>query len=176
MNPDEAGDGQSELSEAKAKDVCLRLLTTRSRTHEELREAMLAKHASAEVADAVLARLAKAGLVDDAAFAQDWVRSRHRQSGLAPRALVTELRRKGVDAEVAQEAAADVGGEVAEQRARELVRKKLGSASAVDPRDQGLWRRLAGLLARKGYPEGLAYRVIREELEAAGNPDDPRPV
>ena len=26
-------------------------------------------------------------------------------------------------------------------------------------------RRLVGLLARKGYPAGLAYRVVREALE-----------
>ena len=29
-------------------------------------------------------------------------------------------------------------------------------------------RRLTGLLARKGYPPGMAYRVIREALEQEG--------
>jgi regulatory protein len=30
-------------------------------------------------------------------------------------------------------------------------------------------RRLAGQLARKGYPAGLAFRVIREAMEAEGD-------
>jgi regulatory protein len=34
--------------------------------------------------------------------------------------------------------------------------------------DTAAARRLAGLLARKGYPAGLAYAVVREELAAAG--------
>lgn len=157
--------GTAAPSEAKAKDICLRLLTGRPRTRAELREAMLAKHVTEETAERVLVRLGKAGLVDDAEFAETWVRSRHRNSGLAPKALVAELRRKGVDEEIAVEAAAEVSGDVAEHRARELVRKKLRTHSAPDPGDRALIRRLVGMLARKGYPEGLAYRVIREELE-----------
>ena len=30
-------------------------------------------------------------------------------------------------------------------------------------------RKLVGMLARRGYPEGLSYRVVREELRAAGH-------
>jgi regulatory protein len=29
-------------------------------------------------------------------------------------------------------------------------------------------RRLAGMLARKGYGGGLAFRIVREELQAEG--------
>lgn len=171
-----AGDGgpsETGPSEAEAKDICLRLLTARPRTRAELHEAMLRKNVAEDMAERVLARLEKAKLVDDAEFAETWVRSRHAQSGLASRALVAELRRKGVDDEIAAEAASDVRGEQEEQRARELVRKKLRSSAVTGgEQDRAAVRRLVAMLARKGYPQGLAYRVVRDEL-AAGRGTDP---
>ena len=53
-----------------------------------------------------------------------------------------------------------------EQAARALVRKKLRRLRGVD--DTVAARRLAGLLARKGYPAGLAYAVVKDELATAG--------
>ncbi len=55
-----------------------------------------------------------------------------------------------------------------------LVRKKLRSLRGVD--HVTATRRLAGLLARKGYPAGLAFSVVRDELATAGHDapsDDP---
>ena len=48
------------------------------------------------------------------------------------------------------------------------MRKKLRSMRGVDHVTAA--RRLAGLLARKGYPAGLAFAVVREELGAADDP------
>ena len=50
--------------------------------------------------------------------------------------------------------------------ARELVRRKLPSSIglAADARV----RRLVGMLARKGYGAGLAFRIVKEELEREG--------
>ena len=114
----------------------------------------------------MLGKFDRAGLIDDAQFAEMWVRSRHTYNGLGRRALAMELRRKGVADEVVAEAVAAVDGEAEEERARELVRKKLRTMSGVD--ETAKIRRLVGALARKGYAEGLAYRVVRDELRAAG--------
>ena len=61
---------------------------------------------------------------------------------------------------------ATVDDEAEEDRARDLVRKKLRTMAALD--DTTKIRRLVAALARKGYAEGLAYRVVREELRRAG--------
>lgn len=151
---------------ATAKEHCLRLLTVRPRTRVELSQALGRKGIGDETIEFVLARFDEVGLIDDKAFAEHWVRSRHNNSGLARRALVAELRRKGVDGSVAAEAAAEVDASSEERRARELVRKRLRGLQAPD--EQTRVRRLVGSLARKGYPEGLAYRVVREELRDAG--------
>jgi regulatory protein len=55
------------------------------------------------------------------------------------------------------------------EAARTLVRRKLRSVQRLD-RTTAV-RRLSGMLARKGYPAGVAFRVVREELDAAGLED-----
>ncbi|TCP55159.1 regulatory protein [Tamaricihabitans halophyticus] len=161
---------------SQAKDVCLRLLTTRPRTRAELEKALQGKGFDEETAEYVLGRLDKAGLVDDASFAETWVRSRHVHQGLGRRAIAAELRRKGVDESVTAQAVAEVDPESEAERARELVRKKLrGMTSATAGLDETTkMRRLVGMLARKGYAEGLAFSIVREELGAADTePQDP---
>ncbi|WP_439664356.1 regulatory protein RecX [Lentzea sp. HUAS TT2] len=150
----------------KARDICYALLTARARSRQELYDALLRKEISPGVAEIVLGKFDRAGLIDDAQFAEMWVRSRHTYNGLGRRALAMELRRKGVADEVVAEAVAVVDSEAEEERARELVRKRLRTLSGVDETTK--IRRLVGALARKGYAEGLAYRVVRDELRDAG--------
>ncbi len=159
--------GQARDPAAAAQAVCLRLLATRPRTRAELRGSLARKGIGEDTAGAVLDRLEEVGLVDDAAFAEMWVHSRHMYSGRARKALLTELRHKGVDDSVAREAAEEVDSAAEEQRARELVEKKLRGAGP--PEDEKVaMRRLVSMLARKGYPQGLAIRVAREELAEHG--------
>nr|WP_246258011.1 regulatory protein RecX [Amycolatopsis anabasis] len=146
--------------------MCFDLLAARPRTKEELRQALRRKGFDEDTRETILGKLDNAGLIDDAAFAELWVRSRHAHQGLARNALVAELKRKGVDGSVAAQAAGEVDREAEEERARELVRKRLRSMTTLD--EQTVTRRLLGMLARKGYPQGLAYSVIRDELRDAG--------
>ncbi|GAA5160008.1 regulatory protein RecX [Amycolatopsis dongchuanensis] len=155
----------------KAKEICFDLLAIRARTKDELRQALRRKGFDEELRERLLGKLDSSGLVDDAAFAEQWVRSRHTYQGLARTALVAELKRKGVDGEVAAQAAGEIDRESEEQKARELVRKRLRSMTAVD--EQTAIRRLLGTLARKGYPQGLAYSVVRDELRKAGAESTP---
>jgi regulatory protein len=158
---------------AVAREICLRLLTERARTRQELAQALHKREVPDEAASAVLERFDEVGLIDDAAFAGQWVRSRHTGRGLARRAIAFELRRKGVADEVAQEALAEVDTDAEEQRARELVDRKLRTIPADTPeRRTAAARRLVGMLARRGYPGGIAYRVVREALAAHGADDD----
>jgi regulatory protein len=154
---------------ALAKDICLRLLTDRARTRQELGQALRRKGIPDEAAGVVLERFDEVGLIDDAAFAGQWVRSRHAYRGLARRAIAFELRRKGVSEEDAGEALAEVDAESEERRARELVDRKLRSltVATADQRTAAA-RRLVGMLARKGYGAGVAYRVVKEALAEHG--------
>jgi len=147
---------------AEAQGICLRLLTARPCSRAELADALRRRGISEEVGEPVLDRLNEVGLVNDAVFAESVVHSGCSHRGLGRRALSTELRRRGVPDEVAREAVSTVRIEDEEQRARELVRRKLHRSTVRDV--STVVRRLAGMLARKGYSEELALRVVRDEL------------
>ncbi|MFE6664988.1 recombination regulator RecX [Streptomyces sp. NPDC057697] len=150
----------------QARNICLRLLTGTPRTRKQLADALRKREIPDEAAEEVLSRFEDVGLIDDAAFADAWVESRHHGRGLARRALVRELRTKGVESAVIDEAVGQLDSEQEEATARELVARKLRSTRGLD-RDKRL-RRLAGMLARKGYGEGMALRVVRQALEEEG--------
>jgi regulatory protein len=151
--------------ETAARAICLRLLTDRARTRAELAGVLRKRGIPDSVAEGVLSRFSEVGLIDDATFAEQWVRTRHSTRGLARRALAAELRRKGVDGEVAGQAVAALDRDSEAQRARELVDRRLRTLSANDAR---VVPRLVGMLARKGYPPGLSYQVVREALREHG--------
>jgi regulatory protein len=164
-SPDPVAAGPDADAESVARTILLDALTGQARSRQELREKLAKKAVPDELAERLLDRFTEVGLVDDAAFARSWVESRQRSRGLARRALAQELRRKGVDDETARTALDDLDPSQEEDAARQLVRKKLRSLRRVD--HATATRRLAGLLARKGYPAGLAFAVVRAELGEA---------
>ncbi len=125
------------------------------------------------MADRVLNRLTEVGLINDAAFAQQWVYSRHTYSGKGKKVLAEELRRKGISQQHADEALAALTPEAESSRAEELVRQTLGSLPPTMDRDKAT-RRLVSLLARKGYDPGTAFGVVATALKSVDLPDPPR--
>lgn len=157
--------------EPVARKILLDALTGQARSRGELADKLAKRGVPKHVADRLLDRFTEVGLVDDAAFARQWVESRHRSRGLAPRALAQELRRKGVVDETVKEALEQIDESDQRIAARTLVEKKLRSMRGLDR--PVATRRLAGLLARKGYSAGLAFAVVREVLgEVAELGDD----
>ena len=154
----------SEASrEEQARNLCLRLLTTRARTRAEL-EGQLAKRGyPADVTERVLDRLTDVGLVDDADFAEQWVRSRRANAGKGNRALAAELRTKGVDDDVIRATLAGIDAGAERRRAEQLVRDRLRREKLGDD-DIKVARRLVGMLARRGYSQTMAFDVVKCEL------------
>jgi regulatory protein len=159
-----------------AREICLRLLAVRPCTRAELDSALRRRGVADEVVAEVLDRYADVGMINDEAFARAWVTSRHQGRGLARRALAGELRRKGVAPETVGVALGEIAGSTEETTARTLVERRLKAERGAlrrqtDPHARqretaALVRRLVGLLARKGYPPGLAYRVVKDVLAA----------
>ena len=155
----------SEASrEEQARNLCLRLLTARARTRAEL-EGQLAKRGYPDdVSERVLDRLTQVGLIDDADFAEQWVRSRRANAGKGKRALAAELRTKGVDNDVITAALDGIDAGAERQRAEKLVRDKLRREKLGDDDDAKIARRLVGMLARRGYSQTMAFDVVKDEL------------
>jgi regulatory protein len=166
VNPGEVKREQAERDEAEtAREICLRQLALRPRTRAELARALARKGISAEVAAEVLDRYDDVGIIDDAAFARAWVSSRHHGRGLARRALANELRQRGVDRDAAGAALDDLDPGTEAETARALVDRKLRT---IRGEPDAVFRRLVGMLARKGYPAGVALGAVKEALARQG--------
>lgn len=131
----------------------------RAHSRAELEQALANRDVPDDVAAELLDRFSELDLVDDVAFAEQWVSSRHRTRGLSRRALSDELRRKGIAADVIVEATSAVAHDDEVAAAMALARKKLRSMGSVtDP--VVIRRRLAGALARRGYGPEIVYPVV----------------
>jgi regulatory protein len=150
-----------ELPAEKAREICLQLLAERPRTRKELADALARRGIPAEVSAEVLDRYDEVGIVDDAAFARAWVTSRHHGRGLARRALAAELRRKGVESDALGQAMDELDDATEARTARALVDRRLRTERGAP---EATFRRLVAMLARKGYPPGLAFGVVKEAL------------
>jgi regulatory protein len=152
--------------ESVVRTIVLTALTAAPRSRAQLESRLAAKGAPPDVAARVLDRFEEVGLVDDAGYARALVRSKQASRGLSGRALRQELRRSGVDDEIAAEALDELDPEEELATARRLVTKRVPSTRGL-PYEKRMTR-LSGMLARKGYPSGLVYRVVREALAADG--------
>jgi regulatory protein len=162
--------GPDADAEEVARKILLDQLTGQARSRAELATKLAKRRVPDEVAERLLTRFEEVGLIDDAAFARSWVDSRQTGKGLGRRALAQELRRKGIDEEVAKDALEEIEPEDEEEAARALVRRKLRTLRRVDRATAT--RRLAGMLARKGHSGEVVWRVVREELDAGGFGDE----
>ena len=167
--PAEHDDGPSD-PENVARILVLRRLDAAPRTRAELERYLAQRGIPDDVAGAVLDRFTEVGLIDDRAYAQGWVASRHGSRGLGRRAVAAELRRKGVDADVIEEALDPIDEEQERERARLLARSRYPQVSGLPYPTQA--RRLIGALTRRGYDLATSSSVVREVLaEESGEAD-----
>ncbi|MFT3887047.1 MAG: regulatory protein RecX [Arachnia sp.] len=160
MTSDPAAERATQLEVART--IALNLLTARQRSVHELRSALLRRKTPPDVADEVLGRLAEVGLVDDEAFAEALTSSRitHGQRGRAR--IRQELREKGVDREIAEAALAEVDPEEELEGALALARRRAASLRQLEPHVAR--RRLAGVLARRGYAPSVVSAALADAL------------
>lgn len=144
-----------------AREIALRRLSVRARSRKELAQDLKDRDVPPEAAAAVLDRFAELGLVNDAAFADEWVESRGHRSGAGR--LRQELRLKGVADEHIAEATA--GRDEADLTiARDLAARKAASMEGLDAVVRQ--RRLHAFLARRGFSSAVIRRVMGEVLNA----------
>jgi regulatory protein len=132
-------------------------------TEAELARLLRSKGAPDDVVELLIERYRDVGLLDDRAFAQEWVQSRSGTRGLAPRRLAAELRRRGVD-EVTLADAVEAVADPDDLRdsasalavARAATMRGLPRATAA--------RRLSGYLGRRGYDAETVAGAVRAAL------------
>jgi regulatory protein len=162
--PPATDDDDDADPETVARTIVLRKLAAQARTRHELAKALASRAVPEDVAEQVLDRMESVGLVDDAGFARDWVESRQQRRHLSKSALRRELQTKGVDRDQIDQAVADVESGDELEAAEALAAKKLRTMSGLAREVQ--YRRLAGVLSRRGFGSGVTSTVLSRVLDA----------
>jgi len=165
-------EASAELIEAAARctayDRAMNALASRGRSTKELERWLTQRGIADPHIDATIAKLTKLGLLDDARYAHEFVRSRVAGRGTSVWSLRRELARRGVERSLADEAIneAMVEGGVDELAiARREAAKKWRTLSRVDR--AAARRRLMAFLLRRGFPGDVVQMVSRELLREA---------
>jgi regulatory protein len=135
----------------------LSLISRRPRAEGEIRRKLETSGFDEAAIEATLARLRQSGLAGDRQFAQLWVENRSEFRPRGRRMLAFELRQKGVQEEIIQDALNDAGDEF--ELAMHAAQKYARRLSGLD-RD-AFWKRLISFLARRGF----GYATSKEVAE-----------
>jgi regulatory protein len=154
--------GERALAMARA----LNFLGYRARSEKEVRDRLRRYGHGEETVEGVVVRLKELGYLDDEDFARLVVREKARRYG--PRKVSAELRKSGVDAELARGVVEEEfagRSEVEQARSAAARRYNRGGSDAEA-------RRVYGFLVRRGYSAGVCAEVAREYREASGGAEE----
>lgn len=157
-----------EAGDAEAMDRAVHYLSYRPRTCVEVRR-YLARHGLTIHADSAIDRCVELGYLDDAAYAQAFVRERIRLRPRGRPRLISELAARGVERHIAEHAVnvALAEEEVTEaEMLRDAALRRVRALRNLDP--PVARRRLASFLDRRGFRSGAIRDLVRELF-----PDDP---
>lgn len=145
----------------KAKQTALVYIARRALTAAQLFEKLEAKGFAPEICGETVEYFTEMGYINDYDYAERFIRDSidQRQHGIAR--IKTQLRQKGVDAEVINEVLASL--EIDDlQTLRELAEKK---CRGVDLSDRKQRNRLVGYFVRRGYRYDEINKVLGERDE-----------
>lgn len=153
-------------TQAGLRRVLLRRIDRWARLQPDAEAAAPAIQAARQAADAVIARLAEAGAVSDAAFAESRARGLVR-GGQSKRAIQMRLVSKGVSTELAR-SASDIDPETELSAALVLTRKRrIGPYRASPDADAVIHMKELALLARSGFSRDIAEKALATDQEEA---------
>jgi regulatory protein len=141
---------------ALAMNRALHFLGYRARSRREVRDRLRRYGYGEETVGGVIGRLEELGYLDDEEFARTAAREKARRYG--PRRVSADLRRSGVDAELAEDVVEEEFAERSEvEAARSAAARRYNRG-----RSDAEARRVYGFLIRRGYSADVCAEVARE--------------
>lgn len=145
----------------------LRYLGPRARSVAELKENLLKKNFSSDIVEETVERMKEESLLDDEAFAEEFVRNRERLNPKSKRALKYELFRKGIEEEVIENAVEPVNEYEAAWKA---VERKSALWEHLDKEE--CKKKVFNFLKTRGFNFEVSMTTYRHLVRKTGKKED----
>lgn len=168
LEPERLEEIRDALGLAKIRDAALRHLGRRNRSEKEMREYLRRKEFAAEQVDSTIGWLKERGYLNDAQFAEDWIKNRQQLAPRGKRRLQMELYQKGVARDVVSHAISDnVAPEPEAESAYRLILSRKNRWRGLEPLE--IRRKIYNFLSYRGFsPDAVEEAWRRFEREELG--------
>ncbi len=147
---------QEEDTDEKAFQRALHFISYRPRSEKEVQKKLSSVGFEAAVIEKTIQKLIRGNLLGDETFSHMWVENRVLSSPRSRRALGYELRKKGIDDQVIENAISKIEDEGSlALRAAQKYSRRLASLSFIEFK-----KKMMGFLARRGFMYGDILEVI----------------
>lgn len=166
-----------KIAQLKAEDETevvylktLNFIQYRPRSSQEIRRYLMKHNTPEPVVEQTVERLQRAGLVDDARFAQAWVENRTDLRPRSRQALAFELRQRGINSQTINDALEEIDDDTL---ALDAARKQARRYQELEWQD--FRQKMCSFLARRGFNYSASMEATKQvwsEINAEQTPDD----
>lgn len=147
-----------------ANNYGLRLLNFKMRTEQEVRRKMKEKEYTDEIIDTTIDYLYYLNYLDDEEYAQKFIKDKSNLKNMGSERIKRELYMKGIDKNIIDRELEEIVDKDDEyEKAKEIAIKKLETTYKNDDKN-ARYRKLGGLLQRKGYSMDIVMPILKELL------------
>lgn len=149
---------------AKVKSDALKLLSFSPRSVGEMRERLLKKRHDEALVDEAIASMRRQGFLNDELYAKLYAGARANATPSGRKKLAFDLKRKGVEPKLIDQALGSLEGYDEKEAARKLVESRLRRLAGVPP--QKAKARLVGFLKRRGFSGDVIFSVLDKAFKS----------
>lgn len=142
----------------KAKDKALKFLSYRQRSQKEIEDKLKKEGFNDEIIEKTVDFLKSYNLIDDIAFAKNFMMDKSNINKYGPERIRYELYMRGISKDIIDEVLEDYGDEYS--IALDLAKKKVKSYKGNDR--NAIYRKLGTFLQSKGFSYECISKVLRE--------------
>ena len=171
LSPAEIQDIETDEAYVDAKQNALDYLAYKPRTEQEVRRKLRKRDVSASVIEDVVARLYELEYLDDESYAHDYAHNRFSSKKYGPVRIRRELKERGIDRHLADQAVDDLFAEVDATAAAWTHAEKRWPRLEDEDDPRRRRQKMYRYLRRRGF-QSDTIRPILDELERSGTRTD----
>lgn len=164
ISQDDIEDIKERVNVKLAKQKSIRMLAAKDQSEFEIRSKLLKQGFDSEIAEIAIMQLKSMGYINDMLYTRKYISDRLKLKPKSKKALFYELKNKGIDDNIIEEALNETEVDE-EQLAFRLAKKKYGKYNVNESEIQ---RRIVSFLSHRGFSYETAAEIIEQLKEEQG--------